>query len=417
MKRLHIPLILCSGIILSSLASAAPPIIADAKIPEVKAEDLIPHLTPMKGTTPCQWRVTWTGDASTEATVSWTTREEGSKHRLLYGTDPSKLDQVMECQVNKGYRYGSKPGQVRDAFYHHARLSDLQPDTNYHFVMESDGERSKPLYFRTAPASGTGFSIIHGGDSRSGHTDRCRMNLLIAAMTRDHKEILAFAHGGDYIKQGQSWDQWRLWLSQHELTTAPDGRVLPIIPTRGNHDGGRHYAQIFDLEDREGAWFVTKLGKDVALVTLNTGASASEQAEWLESQLSELRPKTRWLMVQYHRPMYPAIKGPARQAPIFCPLFEKYNIDIALESDGHCMKRTVPIRDGKKDPTGIIYVGEGGLGVKQKKPSGKQWYLQDGGKHGFGHHIMRLDFTDETLRTRFIRMNGQVWDDFTIKAR
>ena len=41
-------------------------------------------------------------------------------------------------------------------------------------------------------------------------------------------------------------------------------------------------------------------------------------------------------------------EGPAKHAPIFCPLFDKYNIDIALESDGHCMKRTVPIRDGKR---------------------------------------------------------------------
>ena len=73
--------------------------------------------------------------------------------------------------------------------------------------------------------------------------------------------------------------------------------------------------------------------------------------------------------------------------PPFFSLFDKYNIDIALESDGHCMKRTVPIRDSKKDPTGIIYVGEGGLKVGQRKPDGNRWYIKDGGKTGSAHHV------------------------------
>ena len=60
-------------------------------------------------------------------------------------------------------------------------------------------------------------------------------------------------------------------------------------------------------------------------------------------------------------------EGACEACPHFCPLFDKYHIDIALESDGHCMKRTAPIRHGKKDPTGIVYVGEGGLGVGQRK--------------------------------------------------
>ena len=190
---------------------------------------------------------------------------------------------------------GDKP-----AYYHHARLTGLEPDTNYHFAMESDGKRSRTLYFRTAPASGTGISVIHGGDSSSDQTARCRMNLRIAAIARDNRKVLAFAHGGDYIVSGKVWKQWRLWLSQHELTTAEDGRVLPIIPTWGNHDGGVLYFEIFDLDQKTERWHTTRLGKDVAMVTLDTNSPAGgEQAAWLEKQLKDLRPKNRWLMVQY----------------------------------------------------------------------------------------------------------------------
>ena len=41
---------------------------------------LIAKMTPLKGTTPAQWRVVWTGDASREATISWTTAEPGKTH-------------------------------------------------------------------------------------------------------------------------------------------------------------------------------------------------------------------------------------------------------------------------------------------------------------------------------------------------
>ena len=420
MKRLTARLLTLASIACCSIAYAEPPAmpdIANEDVPKAKVEDMIPFMTPLEGTNPAQWRVIWVGDAAREAMVSWTTKEGGTRHRVLYGADPGKLDLIQESQTNGQFGGDYHKAKKHGAFYHHAKLTGLQPDTDYHFIMESDGVRSKTLYFRTAPASGTGFSIIQGGDSRSGHADRCRMNLLIAAYARDYKEIIALAHGGDYIETGSNWDQWRLWLSMHELTTARDGRVLPLIPTRGNHDGGGPlYGQIFVPEHGGNSKYVTRLGNDVSLVTLNTNAPASSQADWIEEQLKELRPNTRWLMCQYHRPLYPAVKEPTGHAPVFCPLFDKYNVDICLESDGHCMKRTVPIRDGKKDPTGVTYVGEGGLGVKQKSP-GARWYLDDGGKKGKGHHFMLLDFTDETLRCRFIMMDGSTWDDHSLKAR
>lgn len=429
----------------ASLCVALTSIVANAQedLAKLDVKTLISRMTPLKGTTPAQWRVVWTGDTSREATISWTTAEPGSRHIVHYGTESggeeAKYALKQESQVNGTYSIRKpkkkpaddkkgdkkedgkkKPAKkpVAPAYFHHAKISDLKPDTRYYFMLESDGERSREFYFRTAPADGTDFTIVHGGDSRSGHANRCRMNLRIAAQAQDDSKVLAFAHGGDFVATGQSWSQWRLWLSQHELTTCADGRVLPIIPTKGNHDGGNIYFEVFNLDAKTERWHTTMLGKDIALVTLDTNSPAGgAQQEWLEKELKRLRPAVRWLLVQYHRPMYPAVKGPAGHAPIFCPIFDKYNVDIALESDGHCMKRTVPIRDGKKDPTGVIYVGEGGLGVGQRKTKPDLWYIKDGGKAGSAHHVMRFDFAPDTLRARFILMDGSAWDDHTLKAR
>ena len=72
-------------------------------------------------------------------------------------------------------------------------------------------------------------------------------------------------------------------------------------------------------------------------------------------------------------------------------------MDLVVESDGHVIKRTVPIRNEKEDPTGIVYVGEGGLGVPQRKPKTDRWYLQKPGMSGAGHHVMRVSFSKEKL--------------------
>ena len=248
--------------------------------------------------------------------------------------------------------------------------------------MESDGERSREFYFLTAPIDGTDFTLIHGGDSRSGHANRCRMNLRIAEQATSNSKVLAFAHGGDYIVSGSKWEQWRLWLSQHELMTRW-ACIADHSNERQPHDGGNIYFEVFDLEMETERWHTTMLGKDVALVTLDTNSpGGGPQAEWLEAELKRLRPTVRWLLVQYHRPMYPAVKGPAKHAPFFVRYLTSIILILLWSPTVTARKRTVPIRDGKKDPTGIVYVGEGGLGVGQRKPDGNRWYIKRWRKNG-----------------------------------
>jgi hypothetical protein len=392
---------------------------------KMKTADIVKLMTPMKGSTPAQWRVSWTGDTSTEATVSWSTGELGKKNVLHYGTKPhgkdvSKYENHLEVTKSAVYSMKERDAQKHGkAFYHHAELTGLKPGTKYYFVMESDGELSRQLYFITSPKSGT-FKLLTGGDSRTGVISRCKMNLRMADLFEKNPDVLALVHGGDFVASGPSWGQWRTWLSNNELTTLKDGRVLPIIPTRGNHDGGPLIFEIFNWEkkrEKPHHWQTTQVTDDVHIVTLDTNVSANgPQEEWLKQQLESLRPKSRWLLTNYHRPLFPAVKTPADQTAVFLPLFEKYNVDLGLESDGHAIKRTVPIRDGKKDPTGVVYVGEGGLGVGQRSPKRDLWYF-DGGFVGKGHHVMLLEFGPKELKVQTVSMSGEVLDEGVISVR
>ena len=379
-----------SSLLLPTLLLFSPLLAETPWLEKAFVEQKMEGLAPVKGDGPSQWRVIWTKEPSTRATISWTTAGKGKSHLVRYGLHSAGGDLGMTIEPQRNGPYSGGDGE----HYHHARLSGLKPSTAYQFVIESDGKRSPLMHFTTAPSDDREFKLLFGGDSRTGVHARAQVNLLMADLSGKDEQVIAFAHGGDYIVSGKSWSQWSKWMSQHELTVAGSGKVLPIIPTRGNHDGGPLYDEIFDVPGGSGKnYYHTMVSPQVALVTLNSEISAAgEQRAWLDKTLSGLRPKVRWLLAEYHRPAWPAVKGPGAAKKFWVPLFEKYNLDLVVESDGHVIKRTVPIRDEKQSPDGIVYVGEGGLGVPQRKPKADRWYLQKPGMSGAGHHLMRVTF-------------------------
>jgi acid phosphatase type 7 len=414
-KKLFSTVLLCV-LISFSLAESAEP--KSPWLDKKHVEKRMDGLAKVAGKGPSQWRVIWTQDPATSATVSWTTATKGKTHQVSYAKQYPNKDVKKESTVVLSHRDGPYSGADGE-HYHHARLTGLKASTAYRFVITSDGESSPPMHFTTAPADDRDFHLLFGGDSRSGHFTRAQVNLLMAALAEEDEDLIAFAHGGDYISSGKNWGQWSRWLSQHELTVAASGKVLPIIPTRGNHDGGPLYDEIFDSPGSSGKnYFSTKLSSKVALVTLNSEISVGgSQRTWLGKTLSSLRPEVRWLLAEYHRPAWPAVKKPGSPKQFWVPLFEQFNVDLAVESDGHVIKRTVPIRNEKKDSTGVVYVGEGGLGVSQRRPDRNRWYLKAPGMTGVGHHVMRVSFGKKQLDYEVILLDRKVADRTQLRPR
>ena len=372
----------------------------------------------VEGTTPVQWRVIWTDNPHVKATVSWSTAKEGSSHVVHFGTKPAKGKHSAYTKKIAAQRNGQYTGSP-EIYYHHATITGLKPDTTYYFVMASDKNVSRELHFRTAPGKSAPFKLIHGGDSRSNPDRRRRVNRLIAELAARDPSILAFAHGGDYIVKGTKLDQWHTWMSDHEVSVTDKGRILPIIPARGNHErSGPQYDEVFNTPGGEGKnYFTTNLGPDLVLVTLNSNIStAGDQAKFLEASL-RANAKVRWQLAQYHRPVYPAVKTPSGNKKDWVPIFEKYNLDLACEADGHCIKRTVPIRNEKPDPTGVVYIGEGGLGVGQRTPKKDRWYLKPPAKTGSEDHVFVLSFSARALEMTVVLANGKLFDRYLMKPR
>ena len=373
--------------------------------------------TKVEGTTPAQWRLIWEEDPAHAATVSWTTAEQPKKSTLVYDSETRQGD-VTKYRFHADATVGQYTDDEVHTWYNHAEISGLKASTTYWFVMVSDGAASREFHFVTGPEGDADIKLLYGGDSRSDRDARRTMNRRMRALLEEDPEILALAHGGDYVANGEEMEDWDEWLTDHELTVTADGRMLPVIPGRGNHEAsGPLYDQIFNTPGKKGGNFYrTLIGEQFLLVTLNSNISAGgDQADFLETILKD-NSGVRWQCANYHRPAYPAVKSPGSALEHWVPLFEKYNLDVAFESDGHTLKRTCPIRAGKKADDGVVYIGEGGLGVKQRTPKDDRWYFK-GGVTASTLHVQKLTVTKSLLTVESITDAGKVYDTFETKPR
>lgn len=380
-------------------------------------------------------RVLWIKNPAHEAVVSWTTRQAGERHRVFYDTEPHGTNRANYRQQAESFKdgmYTMVPADeefVKPGYYHHVHLKDLKPGTRHHILIESDGQVSRAFNFITALEDDVPFQLLFGGDSRIdggtpyAHTDRRKMNDRMRALFEENPRVLALIHGGDYCQRAE-WRYLDAWLTDHERVITRDGRMLPIIPARGNHDVQVGFEEMFPWPGMERSYYyTTQLSPALALVTLNTEISmGGDQRDWLRDVLPGLREANRWLMASYHKPAYPSVRnmqdGESRRRN-FVPHFEANHVDLVCESHDHALKRTVPIRDGKHDPeNGIIYIGDGGLGVPQRKPDPNRWWFQGGDAFAkSAHHVHLFDVGEGEFRARAFGMGGDVLDDFAIRAK
>lgn len=380
------------------------------------------------------FRVLWMEDPAHKAVISWTTPTAGERHVVHYDTAPrarrvAEYAHRREALPSFKFTMEASDAGTPEGWAQHAFLEDLSPATTYYFVVESDGRLSREFHFVTAPDDARPIKVLFGGDSRrppalgQPHLDRREVNRLIAELVEEEPDIVAFAHGGDYCSRAE-WRFMTDWLSDHELTITKAGRILPIIPARGNHDRHVGFEEIFFWPGRShDFYFTTALSARVAWLTLNTEISrAGDQRIWLETELGRQREQPgKWVVAQYHIPAYGSVKayeGGEPQRLHWVPLFEQYQIDLVCESDHHMLKRTVPIYADRHDPErGIVYIGDGGLGVPQREPDATRWYLKSPGFAKPAHHVHVLEFSEEELRVRAIGLDRTILDAFVQKAK
>ena len=405
-------------------------------IPAVQSQDQDHIIDLEKSTEPLHIRVLFKDNPANEAVISWTTTLQGSYNTLYYDTEPRHGDKSRYSNrsetIHTGqfslrkYTFGASEVDM-ESWYHHAYIDDLEPNTRYYLMVETDGRHSEEYYFHTAPDDDTPVALLIGGDSRVASerskpdNNRRKMNERMSILLEENPHILALAHTADYTNRAY-WSQFYWWLKDHhEKTTTNDNRLLPIIASRGNHDLDVGFEEAFWWPEREtDFYYASQINGEIAMIVLNTEISISgDQRVWLENTLRDIRPKNRYVTAMFHKPIYPSVRaydGAEGRRRAWAPLFDEHKVDLVAVGHDHALKRTVPILAEEPNPEGIVYIGDGGLGVPTREVDESRWYLQNPGMTESIFNVHLVEFSTEQIHIRAFGMEGDILDEFLIPA-
>lgn len=325
------------------------------------------------------------------------------------------------------------------------RLTGLQPDTRYYFVIVDDGLptpgdefTSARMIFDTAPNSpNSALSVLAGGDSRDEYENpltaealdpvqtqgRLNANKMVAKLRPD---VVVF--GGDMtlfddvvtVPSALAALEWPRWFEHWQETISADGRITPIVVARGNHEYDPFsLMNLFDMADTDYHYAVSFGGNLLRLYNLNSEASGSTtQATFLETDL-ENNCDYIWKMAQYHKPTRPHEAGKSEQddqRDLWSRQFDKHGVQLVVECDAHLCKYTYPIsvQDGgdaidegfvRDDASGVVYIGEGGWGADLRGADDPKPWTLDHSPSSF-NQIKWLWIDQSSIQIRTIQTAG-----------
>ena len=325
-------------------------------------------------------RVTFGLNPSNEASIIWDQNRGEFLGLYIDTVDPSVNRFRTELKL-------SAKNVTRGMKNHIVRLKDLKPNTRYYFTIKDTEGFGRTYYFSTVSDSpNERFSFVAGGDSRDNRVVRQKADKLVAKL-KAHAVLFNGDFTGIDIEK-----QWKEWFLDWENSIDMDGRITPLIVTRGNHEhSNKVLVALFDVPHKKVFYNTVFGGNLLNLVSLNSEIQkVGPQKIFLRNTLTE-HTNFQWQIIQYHRPVRAHVaskKEMQTQYKNFVPLFEKHkNVRLCLENDSHTWKVTWPIVISKEadadegfkrdDAKGIVYAGEGTWGAPLRPADDKKSWTRD----------------------------------------
>lgn len=245
------------------------------------------------------------------------------------------------------------------AIYHHARFTDLTPDTVYAYRVKGAAGWSEWYQFRTAAAEAKPFRFLYLGDIQNGILTYASRVVRQAFLS--HGDIRLTLHAGDLVGQRDDLDhddEWGEWNQAGGYNYAS----VPQLPATGNHeyadltlpDGtesrilGPYWHAQFALPgngatgvkpttyhvDYQGVRFIVLDG--TSAIDLGT---MEAQTKWLDATLAS--SKAKWNVVLFHQPVFTCARpnDTKKIKAAWKPVFETRNVDLVLQGHDHCYSR------------------------------------------------------------------------------
>jgi predicted MPP superfamily phosphohydrolase len=214
-------------------------------------------------------------------------------------------DSLVEYGTDQGL------GQTEDSlapiaygedFVHEVMLSNLSPDSVYHYKVKTGTAESAIYYFRTLPAIGSGvplriavYSDVQKNKSSPNKHAEIVNDGIMAHITGTLGEDIAegldlVLVAGDLVDKGYSEKDWNTYFAE----MANLGYHVPYLTVTGNHEyDNSRYFKLFSLPENsdsgfEEHYYSVDMG-NVRIIGLdsNTDYRTASQISWLADRLSE----------------------------------------------------------------------------------------------------------------------------------
>jgi len=393
---------------------------------------LVPPALAQEGSgAPMGLLLTWQRDPLTTMTIDWHIGESSTAQTIRY----------RRAEASE-WRSGPTPERlpfphVEDTWIYRVELTGLEPGSLYEFQLSQGGRTYR---FQTMPKDlRKPLRFASGGDVRHEREMMERMNRLVVQFDPDF-----IVWGGDLAYADGRPDRAYRWVDfldvmMRTLVTA-EGRVIPVLAAPGNHEvrGGYHhnsevYAPGPEWQREFAPYYFSLLafpghpghgvldfGDYLSILLLDTdhtGPIEGAQTAWLRASLLD-RVNVPHVFPVYHVPAYPSVRSPSgrttqRVRDNWVPLFDEFGVRVAFEAHDHTFKRTHPLRGGAIHPAGVVYMGDGAWGVRNRVIGASHpeaaWYLD---RALTDRHFSLVTLHGPHLHILTVNEDGRVVDEF-----
>lgn len=358
--------------------------------------------------------LSWQQDPTTTMTIQWLGAKKNKSSNLYYRLSDKHSWTAQTVETRK------LPEKV-EYLVHKVELTNLSPNAIYQFHF---GDEKQIFSFRTMPKDlNEPVQFAVGGDAYRSDIDRFRSMSKQVAKRNPRFAII----GGDIAyaapKDKDKKERFTRWLDFFEYWTEDmrdsDGCLIPLLVGIGNHEvhgrydmGPKNAPFYYALFER--GYYEIKFANYAQFIFLDSGHTSpikGEQRRWLENTLM-MGAGAQYRFATYHVGAYPGKKSKDKVSKevrkAWCPLFDAFNVDACFECHNHLYKRTHPLRNGKIDPTGVVYMGDGSWGVEPREPE-DAWYLA---KTKAAQQVLSVELAKNQQRFTSIGPKGQEIDTY-----
>jgi len=371
--------------------------------------------------------LTWKKSPETTMSIQWVSKKNEVNDLVYYRPlNSSGFDTCLPFSQKLGSHVNMPEGQPY--LIHQVELTDLQPGTAYTFKITENGKLYK---FKTIPASLTKLRFVEGGDVYHGTVDVLEeTNLQAAKLSPDFAVIggdIAYAADSSHGVFPENFQNWLNFLITWKITmVTPDGFMIPIIPTIGNHETAGGYGKtpaaapffyaLFPMPGIQG-YNVLDFGNYMSIILLDSGHThpiGGKQADWLRDTLKS-RTHVPYKFAVYHVPAYPSVRSYSGEISEYIrkhwvPLFDTFSLRAGFEHHDHAYKRTFPLKNHKAHEKGVIYLGDGAWAVSNPRKQRRLTpYIA---KSVASRHFILVTLTEEGVKYEAFNEKGEIIDQY-----